>query len=113
MTVTIDQALNGLERFVNSELIPRLPEGIGVAVAILMRMAKAGGKERLLAMKDNFFVQLTGALDEEGNVDIDRLYKYARDEIDGKKIKLFSIKDKDMRFDVTDVDKLYKYIQEA
>lgn len=98
MTVTIDQALNGLERFANSELIPRLPEGIGVAAAILMRMAKDGGKERLLAMKDNFFVQLTGALDEEGNVDIDRLYKYARDEIDGKKIKLFSIKDKDMRF---------------
>ena len=90
-----------------------LPEGIGVAAAILMRMAKDGGKERLLAMKDNFFVQLTGALDEEGNVDIDRLYKYARDEIDGKKIKLFSIKDKDMRFDVTDVDKLYKYIQEV
>ena len=58
MTVTIDQALNGLERFANSELIPRLPEGIGVAAAILMRMAKDGGKERLLAMKDNFFVQL-------------------------------------------------------
>ena len=103
MTVTIDQALNGLERFANSELIPRLPEGIGVAAAILMRMA----------MKDNFFVQLTGALDEEGNVDIDRLHKYARDEIDGKKIKLFSIKDKDMRFDQNDVDKLYRYIQEA
>ena len=33
MTVTIDQALNGLERFANSELIPRLPEGIGVAAA--------------------------------------------------------------------------------
>ncbi len=113
MTVTIDQALNGLERFANSELIPRLPEGIGVAAAILMRMAKDGGKERLLAMKDNFFVQLTGALDEEGNVDIDRLHKYARDEIDGKKIKLFSIKDKDMRFDQNDVDKLYRYIQEA
>lgn len=111
--VTIDQVFNGFERFANSELIPRLSQGIGVAVAIFIRMAKDGGKERLLAMKDNFFVQLTGALDEEGNVDIDRLYKHARDEIDGKKITLFSFKDKDMRFDVTDVDKLYRYIQEA
>ena len=111
--VTIDQAFNGFERFANSELIPRLSQVIGVAVAIFIRMAKDGGKERLLAMKDNFFVQLTGALDEEGNVDIDRLYKHARDVIDGKKITLFSFKDKDMRFDVTDVDKLYRYIQEA
>ena len=111
--VTIDQALNGFERFANSELTPRLSQGIGFAVSVLIRMAKDGGKERLLAMRDNLFVQITGALDEEGNVDIDRLYKHARDEIDGKKITLFSIKDKDMRFDGTDIDKLYRYIQEA
>ena len=111
--VTIDQALNGLERFANGELIPRLPEVLGLAAAIFIRMVKDSGKERLLAMRDNFFVQLTGALDEEGNVDIDRLYKHARDVIDGKKITLFSFKDKDMRFDANDIDKLYRYIQEA
>ena len=111
--VTIDQALNGLERFANSELIPRVSDVIGFAVAVLIRMAKDGGKERLLAMRDNFFVQVTGALDEEGNVDIDRLHKHAREVIDAKKITLFSIKDKNMRFDATDIDKLYRYIQEA
>mgnify|MGYP001030935825 CR=1 FL=1 len=111
--VTIDQALNGFERFANSELIPRLSQGIGYAVSVLIRMAMDGGKERLLAMKDNLFVQMTGALDEQGNVDIDRLYKHARDVIDGKKITLFSFKDKDMRFDANDIDKLYRYIQEA
>ena len=111
--VTIDQALNGLERFANSEIIPRVSDAIGFAVAVLIRMVKNGGKERLLAMRDNFFVRLTGALDEEGNVDIDQLYKCAREEIEGKKITLFSIKDKDMRFAAADIDKLYRYIQEA
>ena len=49
----------------------------------------------------------------EGNIDLDRLYNAARTRVDGKKIPLTIPVIGELRFDVNDVDWLYKYIQEA
>ena len=52
-------------------------------------------------------------MDAEGNIDLDRLYNAARTRVDGKKIPLTIPVIGELRFDVNDVDRLYKYIQEA
>ena len=45
-----------------------------------------GGKARLLKLRENPAVQMMGIMDEDGNIDIDRLYNAARMRVDGKKI---------------------------
>lgn len=72
-----------------------------------------GGKSRILALKDHPAVQMMGIMDEDGNIDLDRLYNAARTRVDGKKIPWNIPVIGELKFDVNDVDRLYKYIQEA
>ena len=55
---------------------------------------------------------MMGVMDEAGNIDLDRLYNAARPRFENKltvSVPLLG----DLRFDQNDVDKLYRYIQEA
>ena len=72
-----------------------------------------GGKARLLKLRENPAVQMMGIMDEDGIIDIDRLYNAARTRVDGKKIPWDIPVIWELKFDVNDVDRLYKYIQEA
>ena len=99
--VTIDQAMRGVAQYADKESIPHLPTG------------KDGGKSRILALKDHPAVQMMGIMDEDGNIDLDRLYNAARTRVDGKKIPWDIPVIGELKFDVNDVDRLYKYIQEA
>lgn len=86
-------------------------KGIGARIALALIMD--GGKSRILALKDHPAVQMMGIMDEDGNIDLDRLYNAARTRVDGKKIPWNIPVIGELKFDVNDVDRLYKYIQEA
>ena len=111
--VTIDQAMRGVAKYADDEIIPHLPMGKGIGAGIALALIMDGGKSRILALKDHLAVQMMGIMDEEGNIDLDRLYNAARSRVDGKKIPLTIPVIGELRFDVNDVDRLYKYIQEA
>ena len=111
--VTIDQAMRGVAKFADNEIIPHLPTGKGIGAGIALALIMDGGKSRILALREHPVVQMMGVMDEEGNIDLDRLYNAARARVDGKKIPLPIPVIGELRFDVNDVDKLYKYIQEA
>ena len=111
--VTIDQAMRGAAKFADNEIIPHLPMGKGIGAGIAMALIMDGGKSRILALKDHPAVQMMGIMDEDGNIDIDRLYNAARTRVDGKKIPWDIPVIGELKFDVNDVDRLYKYIQEA
>ena len=111
--VTIDQAMRGVAKFADNEIIPHLPTGKGIGAGIALALIMDGGKSRILALKDHPAVQMMGVMDAEGNIDLDRLYNAARARVDGKKIPLTIPVIGELRFDVNDVDKLYQYIQEA
>lgn len=111
--VTIDQAMRGVAKYADNEIIPHLPTGKGIGAGIALALIMDGGKNRILALKDHPAVQMMGIMDEEGNIDLDRLYNAARARVDGKKIPLTIPVIGELRFDVNDVDRLYKYIQEA
>ena len=97
--VTIDQAMRGVAQYADNEIIPHLPTGKGIGAGI--------------ALKDHPAVQMMGIMDAEGNIDLDRLYNAARTQVDGKKIPVTIPIIGELRFDVNDIDRLYKYIQEA
>ena len=111
--VTIDQAMRGVAKFADNEIIPHLPTGKGIGAGIALALIMDGGKSRILALKDHPVVQMMGIMDDEGSIDLDRLYNTARARVDGKKIPLTIPVIGELRFDVNDVDRLYKYIQEA
>lgn len=111
--VTIDQAMRGAAKFADNEIIPHLPMGKGIGAGIALALIMDGGKNRILALKDHPAVQMMGIMDEDGNIDLDRLYNAARTRVDGKKIPWDIPIIGELKFDVNDVDRLYKYIQEA
>ena len=111
--VTIDQAMRGVAQYADNEIIPHLPTGKGIGAGIALALIMDGGKNRVLALKDHPAVQMMGIMDADGNIDLDRLYNAARARVDGKKIPLTIPVIGELRFDVNDVDRLYKYIQEA
>ena len=112
MTVTIDQAMRGAVRFADNEIIPHLPGGKGIGAGIALALIMDGGRSRLLALREHPAVTLMQIMDEQGNIDLDRLYNAARPKFENKlsvSVPLIG----ELKFDQNDVDKLYKYIQEA
>ena len=89
--VTIDQIMRGAARFADNEVIPHLPTGKGIGAGIALALI----------------------MDESGSVDLDRLYNAARPKLDGQKLPVNIPIIGELRFDVGDLDKLYRYIQEA
>ena len=112
MTVTIDQAMRGAVRFADNEIIPHLPGGKGIGAGIALALIMDGGRSRILALREHPAVRLMQIMDEQGNIDIDRLYNAARPKFENKlSVSVPFIGE--LKFDQNDVDKLYKYIQEA
>ena len=111
--VTIDQAMRGVAQYAENEIIPHLPTGKGIGAGIALTLIMDGGKSRILALKDHPAVQMMGVMDEGGNIDLDRLYNAARPRFDGQKLPVTVPIIGELRFDVGDLDKLYRYIQEA
>lgn len=112
MTVTIDQAMRGAVRFADNEIIPHLPGGKGIGAGIALALIMDGGRSRILALREHPAVKLMQIMDDQGNIDLDRLYNAARPKFENKlSVSLPFIGE--LKFDQNDVDKLYKYIQEA
>jgi hypothetical protein len=112
MIVTIDQAMRGAVRFADNEIIPHLPGGKGIGAGIALALIMDGGRSRILALREHPAVKLMQIMDEQGNIDLDRLYNAARPKFENKlSVSVPFIGE--LKFDQNDVDKLYKYIQEA
>ena len=108
--VTIDQAMRGAAKFADNEIIPHLPTGKGIGAGIALALIMDGGKAQLLKLRENPAVKMMGVMDEDGNIDLDRLYNAARPRFENKltvSVPLLG----DLRFDQNDVDKLYRYIR--
>ena len=111
--VTIDQAMRGVAQYADNEIIPHLPTGKGIGAGIALALIMDGGKAQLLKLRENPAVQMMGVMDADGNIDIDRLYNVARPRVDGQKLPVMVPIIGELRFDAGDLDKLYRYIQEA
>lgn len=111
--VTITKIEQGVAAYLDSELMPKLPEtGLekilaGTAISLVIRR---GGKI-LDSYRNNKTVQLLGIMDAEGNVDIDVLAEELKKNMpaDGVKIDVPMIGA--MTFHKSDIDKLYSYIK--
>lgn len=111
--ISLDQAMRGAQRFAENEILPHLPTAQGIGAGIVLALVMDGGKEKILALRENAAVQMMGIMDEDGNVDIDRLYTAARARFADKKLPVRVPLLGELTFDANDVDKLYRYLQEG
>nr|DAX82489.1 MAG TPA: hypothetical protein [Caudoviricetes sp.] len=78
----------------------------------MLALIMEGSREKVLALREHPVVKLMQIMDEQGNIDLDRLYNAARPKFENKlSMSLPFIGE--LKFDQNDVDKLYKYIQEV
>ena len=110
--VTIDQAMRGAAKFADNEIIPHLPTGKGIGAGIMLALIMEGSREKILALRENPAVKMMQIFDDAGNIDLDKLYNAARPRFDGQKLPITVPIIGELRFDVSDLDKLYRYIQE-
>ena len=100
-------------RFADTEVIPHLPTGKGIGAGIALALVMDGGKTQLLKLRENPAVQMMQIMDDTGNIDLERLYNIARPKMDGQKLPVTVPLLGEFKFDVNDLDKVYRYIQEA
>lgn len=92
--VSINQVECGVGRWVDAELIPLLPTGgqydnlkrIGVAASAVYIIRK--GKTALMSLQNSSFLNALGAIDADGNVDIDGIKEVLAEKIPETGIKV-------------------------
>lgn len=114
--VTKDQIKRGLSRYVDAEIVPRLPGGsvkkviIGTALSLFM-----GNIEKNIDhLSDHPLIKTLGLIDESGRYDIDRLAEEVKRNMSDEGMKfcidVLGMHVGDMTFHRSDVDSLRNHI---
>lgn len=115
--VTTNQIQHGITRYVDTQIMPKLPEtgamdglkrlGVGVAAAYT-----AKNIDRVLTgFRGNGFLQAVGAMDENGDVDIEGIAEIAKEKIPDAGIRATVPILNELTFYREDVDALLSYIK--
>lgn len=113
--VTIQQAQQGIARFIDSEVVPRLSAVEKVVVGGGAGLLTAKLPEVLKKCSDNKMISTLGIYDaEHGEIDIDALYNAVKPYIGADpipvKIPFVGIT---LKFTQREIDTLYQFIKEA
>lgn len=114
--VTINQIETGATKYIDAEIAPKIPVNVPNGqlkkVAFLTGAAYAVHKGVRQYLSNPLLAQL-GAVDEEGNVDLDGVLEAARGAISEKGFKATVPILGDLTFYVEDLERLAAYIKEA
>ena len=111
---TMEQVKTGLMKYIDVDVLPHLNGFKKVGLGVYAALAADNAAQMAMQYKNHPAVAVLNIVDENGNVDIDRLYNTA--------IPLFSNGQKqsinipligEYLFDRGDIEKIYRYIKEA
>lgn len=109
MKVTVQQVSEGIGRYIDNELVPKVP-GVRkwmLAVAGVYAGKMAGDK----ISENSKLLKSVGIMSEDGMVDIDKFLPYMKSiAAQGGPVTEHIAMLGDITFDASDVDKLYSYI---
>lgn len=114
--VSINQIEHGVSRWVDAELIPLLPSGgqydnlkrMGVAAGAVYIIRK--GKVALMSLQNSAFLNALGAIDANGDIDIDGIKEVVKEKIPDVGIKVSVPILNEITFYKKDVESMYSYI---
>ena len=112
---TMTQVKTGLVRFVDNDIMPHLSLGKQVALGIYVSLAATNLETKVMQYLNNPAVSILEVVDQSGNVYIDKLYQAAAPKFNaGQKIPVkIPVLNEVYFLDISDVEKIYKYIKEA
>lgn len=110
--VSLEQAKNGLMRYIDNDMLPKLSGMKRVGLGIYAALAGNNLTALVEQYANHPAISMLGIMDEAHNVDVDKLYQAAiRMFANGDKVTLTIPMIGDYTIDHTDVDKLYRYMQ--
>lgn len=113
--VTIQQVKAGILKYLASDIIPHMAPWKQVAAEVYLGLVSDNAAKRILEMRSKPEIELMGVFQENGDVDIDKVYQIAQQQLqDGRKIPVtIPVVKEDFNLDKSDLDRLYKYIKEG
>ena len=110
--VTLVQVKNGLVKYVDSDILPHLTGFQKIALGAYVALASENVVSVMSKNKDNPAVAVLDVVDENDNVDIDKLYQaFSSMMPDGQKYSIDIPMIGELRVDRSDLEKLYQYIR--
>lgn len=112
--VTMQAAKNGLVKYIDNDILPHLTGLKKVGLGVYTALAANNIIGLMEKYKDHPAVSVLDVIDENGNIDIDKLYNVTAPMFaNGEKHMINIPMIGDMTVDRTDLEKLYRYIKEG
>ena len=111
--VNYEQLINGVSKFIDSEIISQLTGNSKVFLGIGAGIALKKGETLYNNLKNHQMIKMLGIISEDGKIDIETLYeeaiKQARKEVIRVEIPMIGT----LKLNDEDVEKLYSYIKNS
>lgn len=108
-----NHVMQGLEKFINMEMLAKVPGWKKWVVGTGMELAIMNTKQIMEELEHNDFVKMLGVFDDNHHVDVEKLYTALKNQVkDGDKAEIELPLVGKFTLDRTDIDKLYTYIIE-
>ena len=107
--VTINQVRSGIDKYATNNLYPKMPatHQIGLAFIIKLYSDKLDNIARNFAEHPS--IKPLGII-QDGNIDLDTLYRTAKEALGSQRFELPSIMGLKISIDASDIDALYNHI---
>ena len=110
--VSMDQAKIGLVRYIENDLMPHLDGIKKIGLGLYTGLAADNAVKMAMQYKDHPAIAMLNVIDEQGMVDIDKLYNSIIPMFnDGHKETIHVPLIGEFRIDKNDIETLYRYIR--
>ena len=111
--VTYEQVIDGISKFVDSEIISQLTGNSKVLLGIGAGVALKKGESIYKNLKNNSIIKMLDIIDEEGHIDIETLYQEVKKQAQKEIIRLEIPMLGTLKLNDEDIEKLYGYIKNS
>lgn len=113
MLVTMNQVKNGLVKYIDNDVLPHLTGIKRIGLGVYTALAANNVVALMEKYREHPAVSVLDVIDEQGNVDVDKLYQALSPMLSsGEKVSIDIPLIGEMKVDRTDLEKLYNYVRE-
>lgn len=108
--IPYNQVVNGVTKYIDSEILPKVDGWSKIAVGIVLAGAVKKGDAVVEQIKTIPIVKMIGIVDEENRVDIEVIYEELKKQVSVEPLRMELPGVGKVTFTREDVDKLYSHI---
>jgi hypothetical protein len=105
------QVYNGIAQYIETDILSNISGWQKWVVGAGISMALSKGNEIFEKIKEIPIIKTLGVIDSKGNIDVDELYKYLKEQAEKSSITINNPITGAITFDKKDIDRLYEFIK--